>query len=420
LRRSGEARDLSATQLEKANNQRIAAAETLKGAERILGESASRDTAALAALEAWLAGRKFNLDQLDAILARDDAWIKAERASLDVMEGAVLTAEGALAVYKKTLAEHSARRPTAEDEATVAATLIALRAARAEAEQRRDATRAILVADDQRIASSAALSAQLRQRQAAAEPWVKLNDLIGSADGAKFRGVAQRRTLDMLLGYANAQLDQLAARYHLERLPESLNLIVIDRDMGDERRSVHSLSGGESFLVSLALALALASLTSNRLRIESLFIDEGFGSLDPETLNTAMNALMHLEAQGRKVGVISHIAEMADAIQVQIRAVKGRSGASRLIVPGAPAECGQAAAAVEDSLPDGTATSSAALAGMILEILRRERVAGQIKTPVRSLREELGCSAAELKSARDLLGTQILAEGKSLILAPDP
>jgi exonuclease SbcC len=104
--------------------------------------------------------------------------------------------------------------------------------------------------------------------------------------------------------------------------------------MGDERRGVHSLSGGESFLVSLALALGLASLTSSRIRIESLFIDEGFGSLDPETLNTAMGALMHLEAQGRKVGVISHVTEMADAIPVQIRVVRGRNGASRLVVPG--------------------------------------------------------------------------------------
>ena len=86
-------------------------------------------------------------------------------------------------------------------------------------------------------------------------------------------------------------------------------------------------------MVSLALALGLASLTSNRLRIESLFIDEGFGSLDPETLTIATNALMHLQAQGRKVGVISHVAEMAEAISVQIRVVKGRSGASRIEVP---------------------------------------------------------------------------------------
>ena len=146
--------------------------------------------------------------------------------------------------------------------------------------------------------------------------------------------IAQRRTLDVLLRYANHQLIQLAARYRLERLPESLNLVVIDELMGDEERSVLSLSGGESFLVSLALALGLASLTSSRLRIESLFIDEGFGSLDPETLNTAMTALMHLEAQGRKVGVISHVSEMTDAIPVQIRVQRRCAGVSTLVVPG--------------------------------------------------------------------------------------
>jgi exonuclease SbcC len=128
-------------------------------------------------------------------------------------------------------------------------------------------------------------------------------------------------------------LNQLSARYQLKRVDNCLNLAVVDRDMSDEIRSIHSLSGGELFLVSLGLALGLASLTSNRLRIESLFIDEGFGSLDTDTLRTAMDALKHLEAQGRKVGVISHVTEMADAIPVQIRVAKGPGGASRIVLP---------------------------------------------------------------------------------------
>jgi len=195
--------------------------------------------------------------------------------------------------------------------------------------------RAALINDDQRREGSRELTRQIAVARQRAEPWGKLNELIGSADGAKFRNIAQRRTLDILLAYANEQLERLATRYRLQRIPQSLNLLVVDRDMADEQRSVHSLSGGESFLVSLALALGLASLTSNRLRIESLFIDEGFGSLDPETLTIATNALMHLQAQGRKVGVISHVAEMAEAIPVQIRVVKGRAGGSRIEVPGA-------------------------------------------------------------------------------------
>jgi len=341
VRRTSETRDLRAGELEKANTQVVSTAETLKGAILALAEASSRETTAIAVLDSWLVsfatriGRAFDRLELETMLDRDDAWITAERAALDAMEGAIRAAEGALAVHRKSLDEHKASRPTSDDEPTVATALAALRIVLGEVEQRRDAARAFLLADDQRIRDNALLAAQLRERQAVAEPWLKLNELIGSADGAKFRSIAQRRSLDILLGYANSQLDQLAARYRLERLPESLNLVVIDQDMGDERRSVHSLSGGESFLVSLALALALAALTSNRLRIESLFIDEGFSSLDAETLNTAMNALMHLNAQGRKVGVISHVSEMTDAIPVQIRVVKSRSGASRLIVPGA-------------------------------------------------------------------------------------
>jgi exonuclease SbcC len=196
-----------------------------------------------------------------------------------------------------------------------------------------DEKRAVVWNDDQRRKQAGEWGAALEERRRKVEPWVRLNAFIGSADGKAFREIAQQWTLDVLVKHANAQLGQLAARYYLKRLEGCLNLIVVDRQMSDQIRSVHSLSGGESFLVSLGLALGLASLTSSRMRIESLFIDEGFGSLDADTLRTAMDALAHLEAQGRKVGVISHVAEMADAIPVQIRVVKGPGGASRILVP---------------------------------------------------------------------------------------
>jgi exonuclease SbcC len=106
--------------------------------------------------------------------------------------------------------------------------------------------------------------------------------------------------------------------------------------MGDEQRSVHSLSGGESFLVSLALALGLASLSSHRVRVESLFIDEGFGSLDADTLRVAMDALDSLQAMGRKVGVISHVEEMTERIATRIHVRRLPGGQSRVEVSGAP------------------------------------------------------------------------------------
>ncbi|MCD7914656.1 MAG: ATP-dependent exonuclease [Tannerellaceae bacterium] len=160
------------------------------------------------------------------------------------------------------------------------------------------------------------------------ERWAKLNELAGSADGAKLRRIAQSYTLDVLLNYANVQLRNLTRRYRLERVPETLALQVIDRDMCDEIRTVHSLSGGESFLVSLALALGLSSLSSNRMKVESLFIDEGFGSLDSDTLRIAMDALESLRTQGRKIGVISHVQEITERIPTQIKVCRSSNGRS--------------------------------------------------------------------------------------------
>jgi DNA repair protein SbcC/Rad50 len=304
-------------------------------ASNLRSQTAARELDAWFARFAEQAGRTLDRPALGTMLSRDAVWIRTERSALEGLEATMSKAEGALAVHEKTFQEHVANRSTTEDETKVEADVVRLRSVLMEAEQRRDIARTVVHADDQRRAACVNLTREVEDRRDALKPWEKLNELIGSADGAKFRSIAQRRTLDVLLGYANVQLNQLAGRYSLARVSESLNLYVLDRDMGDERRSVHTLSGGESFLVSLALALGLASLTANRLRIESLFIDEGFGSLDPETMNTAMSALMSLEAQGRKVGVISHVPEMADAIPVQIRVTKGRNGASRIIVPGA-------------------------------------------------------------------------------------
>ena len=120
--------------------------------------------------------------------------------------------------------------------------------------------------------------------------------------------------------------------YRLQRIKDSLGLLVVDQDMGDEVRSVHSLSGGESFLVSLALALGLASLSSHRVRVESLFIDEGFGSLDADSLSIAMDALDNLQSQGRKVGVISHVQEMTERIGTRMQVQRHAGGLSRISV----------------------------------------------------------------------------------------
>lgn len=179
-----------------------------------------------------------------------------------------------------------------------------------------------------------AFEKELNEKSALCENWKKLNVLLGSADGGKFKAIAQGYTLDILLVYANKHLEELSKRYKLQRIPDTLALQVVDNDMLGEIRTVHSLSGGESFLISLSLALGLSSLSSNRMKIESLFIDEGFGSLDIDTLSIAMDALENLQTQGRKIGVISHVAEMTERITTRVQVIKSANGRSKINVVG--------------------------------------------------------------------------------------
>lgn len=186
--------------------------------------------------------------------------------------------------------------------------------------------------DDECKSKSTSLQLELQKAEAEYHRIDRMVSLIASKDGKVFQKIAQAYFLDRLLEDTNQQLSQLTQRYQLVRAADSLGLLVIDSDMGDERRSVHSLSGGESFLVSLALALGLASMASGRLRIESLFIDEGFGTLDPESLQVVMDALDRLQSQGRKVTVITHVQEMHERIPTQIQIKKIGNGQSRLMV----------------------------------------------------------------------------------------
>lgn len=153
-----------------------------------------------------------------------------------------------------------------------------------------------------------------------------LHGLIGSASGSKFRTFAQGLTLDNLLVLANRQLTRLQGRYQLTRKTgEDLALVIVDTWQGDVERDTRTLSGGESFLVSLAMALALSDLVSHKTSIDSLFLDEGFGTLDAQTLDVALDALDNLNASGKMIGVISHIEAMKERIPTQVK-VNKRSG----------------------------------------------------------------------------------------------
>ena len=215
----------------------------------------------------------------------------------------------------------------------LAAAVDALALAVTAAEQRAAQLRAVLAADAQARTRRAAALADVAADEASAEVDRILGDVIGSHDGKLFRSFAQSLTLDGLLAVANAHLEELAPRYQLERVPRhDLELQVIDRDLGSEVRSVQSLSGGESFLVSLALALGLSSMSAHDVRVRTLLIDEGFGTLDPATLDSALSVLDALQATGRQVGVISHVPALVERVGAHVRVVQRGGGRSEVIV----------------------------------------------------------------------------------------
>ena len=165
--------------------------------------------------------------------------------------------------------------------------------------------------------------------------WDSLSNLIGSADGKKYRNFAQGLTFEIMVSHANAQLIKLTDRYLLVRDREQpLDLNVIDNYQAGEVRSTKNLSGGETFIVSLALALGLSKMASKKVRVDSLFLDEGFGTLDEDTLEIALETLASLRQDGKLIGVISHVAALKDRIATKILVEKVSGGRSRLSGPG--------------------------------------------------------------------------------------
>jgi exonuclease SbcC len=165
--------------------------------------------------------------------------------------------------------------------------------------------------------------------------WDALHELIGSADGKKYRNFAQGLTFELLVFNANRQLKRMTDRYlllHDERRPLELN--VVDNYQAGEIRSTKNLSGGESFIVSLALALGLSQMASRNIRVDSLFLDEGFGTLDETTLDTALETLAGLQQDGKLIGVISHVPALKERIGTQIHVIPQTGGRSKISGPG--------------------------------------------------------------------------------------
>ncbi|MEW7851375.1 AAA family ATPase [Massilia aurea] len=343
------ARELLAARQLVANNAaqgETTARAALAGLVERVAQLDSAGAAAAAALADWLEDYRRDLDGLDAIANTDElarllqvgaAWLAQERTALSAIETEVGQASAILNERRAQRTAHLASAPPhSQPFEAVGAAFEAIKAERHAAIEASTSARMRVMQDDERRVAAESSLREIEAQQVQEQRWGKLSELIGSSDGKKFRNYAQQFTLDVLLGYANAHLGQLAKRYRLERVSyqgmPSLALMVRDQDMGGEVRSVNSLSGGESFLVSLALALGLASLSSNRVRVESLFIDEGFGSLDSETLGVAMDALDALQSLGRKVGVISHVQEMTERIATKVLVRPTGGGSSAVVV----------------------------------------------------------------------------------------
>lgn len=244
---------------------------------------------------------------------------------LDQADRALVKASTLLTDTLTAIEQHATRRPDlpSESHQDLTNTLTELQAQHQSQSHQQGEINQQLSSDQQLRITQQALIEQIEQQSQALIAWDQLNQLIGSASGDKFRRYAQGLTLDHLVWLANQQLQRLHGRYQLQRTTiDQLGLQVIDRWQADEVRDTKTLSGGESFLVSLALALALSDLMSDKNQIDSLFLDEGFGSLDAQTLDIALDALDTLNASGKMIGVISHVAAMQERIAVQIKVKK--------------------------------------------------------------------------------------------------
>lgn len=287
-----------------------------------------------AQIQNWLNGHSdFQAQDFTALIQINSAQEQEIRNRLNQAERLLSEASSALKTMQEQLTDHLQTQPDIEHEKLV--NLIQDNIAELKAQfEVRDQLKLKLEVHQQNLAKQQQYAEQIQNIQQEEHRWSKISGLIGDAKGKEFRDYAQQYHLDILVEHANQQLTMLSQRYTLKRLDQSLSLAIIDHDMDGEMRSVSSLSGGESFLTALALSLAIANMASGSMKIESLFIDEGFGTLDASSLHMVMNALDQLQNQGRQVVLISHIQEMHERIPVQIQVKPLGAGASTIEVIG--------------------------------------------------------------------------------------
>ncbi len=288
-------------------------------------------TASAAFLASAVQGGFESVAQLQSQLLSDDA---AETIAnrLEQHKEQLNKTRGQLEQLEETLT--SLKEKSAPDEQELAKQVAELEQLENDANQKQQQRTTIenaLDADLQQRKKQEQAHKELQNQRQQLVTWQRLNEIIGSADGKKFRTFAQGISLDLVIRHANQHLTELSTRYRLQRrAADSLGLEICDLHQANALRPMESLSGGESFVVSLALALGLSDLAGQSVRIDSLFIDEGFGTLDPETLDMAVAALERLQARNKTIGVISHVELLKERITTQIQVQPNAGGTSEL------------------------------------------------------------------------------------------
>ncbi len=332
-RRLPRLRELCAARNECAAAERRAAsaASTAAAAQQDEQRAAAGAAQAAAALARALELAGVQLDDVAAALAAGAQGLAEEADALQALATEVTHCRSVVQERAKQRQQHERRERATLDAVDAARAQREAQASEAAAAAHLADVRAQLHADDLLRRQRNELAPRLEAATAELRTWAMLDELIGSSTGDTFAVFAQGLTLDLLLTEANRRLAELARRYRLHRnAGGELDFFVIDLDLGGSARSLQTLSGGETFLVSLALALALATLAAPKARVETLFLDEGFGTLDAQSLEVALGALDSLQAGGCQVGIISHVDGIAERIGAQVVVQPEGAGQSRV------------------------------------------------------------------------------------------
>lgn len=331
LSQLAEAKDQAYENLSKARSVQAAAEQRLKTAEQ---RSAEAEKNLLSAKTEWtdaLKKEKFESEEDWRRARLDSEAINALHKEITDYKAQSRSAADRFSEADKKLEEKESQKLTDKSLEVLEAEKREASAEKEKLLEQKGELQKELKTDEEARIERAGIEDELKKLKHQVAVWDRLNTLVGSSSGDKYRRYVQSLVLLTLLKNANVELTKLHSRYRLAKGGGDMEIKVIDSDLADQERPTDNLSGGETFIVSLALALGLAQMASNNVRIDSLFLDEGFGTLDDDSLEKALNALSSLNAQGKTVGLISHVDQIKERIPSKIVVKRSaQPGVSRL------------------------------------------------------------------------------------------